>query len=97
MGKNWLQDLAKIKTTFVKEYISEADCIILVFKEPFHYKDNVKHNNWYYEVRYSLIIMLSYFLSFTEFYPKKIGPTNLFDCLIFKIRANYLAIIGDYL
>jgi hypothetical protein len=50
MGKNWLQDLAKIKTTFVKEYISEADCIILVFKEPFHYKNGTKHNNWYYEV-----------------------------------------------
>ena len=50
MGKNWLQDLAKIKTTFVKEYISEADCIILVFKSPFHYKNGVKHNNWYYEV-----------------------------------------------
>ncbi|XP_063693890.1 uncharacterized protein LOC134825581 [Bolinopsis microptera] len=56
MGKKWLQDLAKIKTTFVKEYISEADCIILVFKEPFHYKDNVKHNNWYYEASVSISV-----------------------------------------
>ncbi|KAL5261755.1 hypothetical protein ACHWQZ_G007456 [Mnemiopsis leidyi] len=56
MGKNWLQDLAKIKTTFVKEYISDADCIILVFKSPFHYKNGVKHNNWYYEASVSISV-----------------------------------------
>ena len=51
MGKKWLADLATIKTTFVKEYISEAPAIILVFKVPYHDDEKgVRHNHWYYEV-----------------------------------------------
>ena len=56
MGRDWVQDLAKFGTNCVKEYISEADCIILVFKEPFHYKDGVKNNNWYYECSVSISV-----------------------------------------
>lgn len=56
MGRSWLQDIARIKTSYVKEYISDAPFVILVFKEPYHIREGVKHNNWYYEASVSISV-----------------------------------------
>lgn len=57
MGKDWLNDLAKVGTTWEKEYISNAPCIVLVFKAPYDIKeDNTKSNNWYFEASVSISV-----------------------------------------
>jgi len=57
MGKDWLSDLAKVGTTWEKEYISNAPCIVLVFKAPYDInEDNTKSNNWYFEASVSISV-----------------------------------------
>lgn len=51
MSKQWTTDLKPLKTNHIKEYITEAPYIILVFKQTFSLKSNgLKKTNYYNEV-----------------------------------------------
>ncbi|CAG7734283.1 unnamed protein product [Allacma fusca] len=48
MGNQWTKDLQPLKTDWVKEYLTEAPYIILVFKQAYGYNDDGTKKNHYY-------------------------------------------------
>lgn len=55
MGSQWTTDLKPLKTTWVKEYLTTAPYLILVFKQLYSYKeDGTKRIHYYNEMSVSL-------------------------------------------
>ncbi|XP_050728424.1 iodotyrosine deiodinase-like isoform X2 [Eriocheir sinensis] len=51
MGKQWVADLKPFKTTWQKEYLTEAPWILLIFKQPYRpMPDGRKINHYYHEI-----------------------------------------------
>lgn len=48
MSKQWTADLKPLKTNHIKEYLTEAPYIILVFKQTFGFKSNGEKKTHYY-------------------------------------------------
>ncbi|XP_063920446.1 iodotyrosine deiodinase 1 [Zophobas morio] len=48
MGKVWTTDLKPFKTNWVKEYLTEAPCLILVFKQMYSFRADQKKKLHYY-------------------------------------------------
>lgn len=48
MSKQWTTDLKPLKTNHIKEYLTEAPYIILVFKQTFSFKSNGEKKTHYY-------------------------------------------------
>lgn len=48
MGKHWTSDLRPLRTNWVKEYLTEAPCLILVFKQMYGFKSNGEKKVHYY-------------------------------------------------
>lgn len=48
MGVTWTTDLLALKTNWVKEYLTEAPYLILLFKQIYSYKKNGKKQLHYY-------------------------------------------------
>jgi iodotyrosine deiodinase len=48
MGKVWTTDLRPLRTNWVKEYLTEAPYLILVFKQMYSYKENSEKKLHYY-------------------------------------------------
>ncbi|RWS15463.1 iodotyrosine deiodinase 1-like protein [Dinothrombium tinctorium] len=48
MGKQWTKDLQPLKTSYIKEYLTTAPYLLLVFKQIYGIKDNGKRVNHYY-------------------------------------------------
>src|SRR5699024_4042934 len=55
MGKVWTTDLKPLRTNWVKEYLTDAPCLILVFKQMYSFKpDNKKKLHYYNEQSVSI-------------------------------------------
>lgn len=55
MSKQWTTDLRPLKTNYVKEYLTEAPYLILVFKQAYGYKaDGGKKQHYYNEISTSI-------------------------------------------
>ncbi|XP_021939885.1 iodotyrosine deiodinase 1 isoform X3 [Zootermopsis nevadensis] len=55
MGDQWTTDLKPLKTSWVKEYLTDAPYLILVFKQLYSYKeDGTKRIHYYNEMSVSL-------------------------------------------
>ncbi|KAK7071901.1 hypothetical protein SK128_006369 [Halocaridina rubra] len=55
MGSQWVNDLKGLRTTWVKEYLTEAAWIILVFKQTYGIlPDGRKRNHYYHEISTAL-------------------------------------------
>ncbi|XP_058057353.1 iodotyrosine deiodinase isoform X1 [Anopheles bellator] len=55
MAKQWVTDLRPIKTSHVKEYLTEAPFLILVFKQTYGYKeDGTRKQHYYNEISTSI-------------------------------------------
>lgn len=55
MGKQWVADLKALKTTWKKEYLTEAPWILLIFKQPYTpLPDGRKVNHYYHEISTSI-------------------------------------------
>lgn len=55
MGKQWTTDLKPLKTTWEKEYLTEAPYLILVFKQLYSINENgTKKNHYYNEISISI-------------------------------------------
>ncbi|KAG7167525.1 iodotyrosine deiodinase 1-like [Homarus americanus] len=51
MGSQWVKDLKGLKTNWVKEYLTEAPWILLVFKQAYSLlPDGRKRNHYYHEI-----------------------------------------------
>lgn len=48
MGKVWTTDLKCLRTNWVKEYLTEAPYLILVFKQTYSFRDDGKKRLHYY-------------------------------------------------
>lgn len=48
MSKQWVLDLKKLRTNHIKEYLTDAPYLILVFKQTFGYKPNGERQTHYY-------------------------------------------------
>nr|CAI5867853.1 unnamed protein product [Callosobruchus analis] len=48
MGKVWTTDLKPLKTNWIKEYLTEAPYLILIFKQIYSYRENGKKKLHYY-------------------------------------------------
>ena len=48
MGKHWVSDLEPLRTNWVKEYLTEAPCLIFVFKQMYGFKDSGEKKVHYY-------------------------------------------------
>ena len=54
-GKQWVADLKAFKTTWTKEYLTEAPWILLIFKPPYSpLPDGRKVNHYYHEISTSI-------------------------------------------
>ncbi|MPC46143.1 Iodotyrosine deiodinase 1 [Portunus trituberculatus] len=54
-GKQWVADLKAFKTTWTKEYLTEAPWILLIFKQPYSpLPDGRKVNHYYHEISTSI-------------------------------------------
>ncbi|KAK5639869.1 hypothetical protein RI129_010680 [Pyrocoelia pectoralis] len=49
MGKIWVDDLKFVRTYWVKEYLTEAPCLIFVFKQLYSIHNNQKQRHYYNE------------------------------------------------
>ena len=49
MGKKWTTDLKPLKTDWHKDYLSEAPCLLLVFKQDYGFLPNGKRKVHYYK------------------------------------------------
>ncbi|XP_055606610.1 iodotyrosine deiodinase [Uranotaenia lowii] len=57
MSKQWTTDLKPLKTNHVKEYLTTAPCLILVFKQTYGYKPNGgKKQHYYNEISTSIAV-----------------------------------------
>lgn len=55
MGQQWTTDLKPLRTNWVKEYLTDAPYIILVFKQMFSQKpDGTKKIHYYNEISVSI-------------------------------------------
>ncbi|XP_058831437.1 iodotyrosine deiodinase [Topomyia yanbarensis] len=55
MSKQWTTDLKPLKTNHVKEYLTEAPCLILIFKQTYGLKvDGSKKQHYYNEISTSI-------------------------------------------
>ncbi|KAG0714938.1 Iodotyrosine deiodinase 1 [Chionoecetes opilio] len=55
MGKQWVKDLKAFKTTWTKEYLTEAPWVLLIFKQPYTpLPDGRKINHYYHEISTAL-------------------------------------------
>nr|XP_027224902.1 iodotyrosine deiodinase 1-like [Penaeus vannamei]XP_027224903.1 iodotyrosine deiodinase 1-like [Penaeus vannamei] len=55
MGDQWVQDLKALRTSWVKEYLTEAPWLILVFKQTYGMlPDGRKRNHYYHEISTAL-------------------------------------------
>ena len=43
----WLKDLNKFDTDWHKEFLEKAPCLIVIFKQIYDLKDNIKYKNYY--------------------------------------------------
>ena len=43
----WLKDLNKFDTDWNKEFLEKAPCLIVIFKQIYDLKDNIKYKNYY--------------------------------------------------
>ncbi|XP_044729305.1 iodotyrosine deiodinase 1 [Chrysoperla carnea] len=50
MGKQWTTDLKPLKTNWIKEYLTDAPYLILLFKQLFSFKNGVKRMHYYNEI-----------------------------------------------
>lgn len=48
MGKVWTTDLKPLKTNWIKDYLTDAPYLILVFKQLFSFRENGKKKLHYY-------------------------------------------------
>ncbi|VEN34083.1 unnamed protein product [Callosobruchus maculatus] len=48
MGKVWTTDLKPLKTNWIKEYLTDAPYLILIFKQVYSYRENGKKKLHYY-------------------------------------------------
>ncbi|XP_015833830.2 iodotyrosine deiodinase 1 [Tribolium castaneum] len=48
MGKVWTTDLKPLRTTWIKEYLTEAPCLILLFKQMYSFREDNKKKLHYY-------------------------------------------------
>lgn len=48
MGKIWTTDIRPLKTNWVKEYLTDAPYLILVFKQMYSFKEDGKKKLHYY-------------------------------------------------
>ncbi|XP_061785669.2 iodotyrosine deiodinase isoform X1 [Nerophis lumbriciformis] len=48
MGDKWVNDLAKLRTNWIKEYLDVAPCLILIFKQTYGVLPNKKKKTHYY-------------------------------------------------
>ena len=42
----WLKDLNKFDTDWHKEFLEKAPCLIVIFKQIYELKDNIKYKNY---------------------------------------------------
>lgn len=57
MSKQWTADLLPLRTTYIKEYLTEAPYIILVFKQTFGMRpDGQKKTHYYNEISCSISV-----------------------------------------
>ena len=55
MFKEWVDDLKPLKTNWIKEYLTQAPVLILVFKQTYHFNgDGVKKYHYYNEFSTSI-------------------------------------------
>lgn len=55
MGDKWVQDLSKLKTNWIKDYLDEAPYLILVFKQTYGIMSgNKKKTHYYNEISVSI-------------------------------------------
>ena len=55
MGDQWVKDLAKFRTTWVKPYLTEAPYIVLLFKQTYGLnEDGSKKTHYYNEISCSV-------------------------------------------
>ncbi|KAK3877320.1 hypothetical protein Pcinc_017971 [Petrolisthes cinctipes] len=55
MGKQWVADLKALKTTWVKEYLTEVPWVLLVFKQAYStLPDGRKRTHYYHEISTAL-------------------------------------------
>ena len=55
MGDQWVKDLVRLKTDWVKPYLTEAPYIVLLFKQSYGIKDDgTKTTNYYNEISTSI-------------------------------------------
>lgn len=55
MGKKWTADLRPLRTNWIKEYLTEAPYLILVFKQMYSFtKDGEKKIHYYNEISISI-------------------------------------------
>ncbi|XP_018323366.1 iodotyrosine deiodinase 1 isoform X1 [Agrilus planipennis] len=48
MGKVWTTDLKPLKTNWIKEYLTDAPCLILIFKQTYSFKNDGQRRLHYY-------------------------------------------------
>lgn len=48
MGKVWTEDLKPLRTNWIKEYLTEAPYLILLFKQQYSFKENGMKKMHYY-------------------------------------------------
>ncbi|XP_061756688.1 iodotyrosine deiodinase isoform X2 [Nerophis ophidion] len=48
MGDKWVNDLAKLRTNWIKEYLDVAPCLMLIFKQTYGVLPNKKKKTHYY-------------------------------------------------
>src|SRR5580698_6795901 len=77
-GKQWVDDLKPLKTNWVKEYLTTAPYIILVFKKIFGYwPDGTKRTHYYNEL--SIAISAGMLLSAIQVSVKPIACIQNFN------------------
>lgn len=55
MGKIWTTDLKPLRTNWVKEYLTEAPYLILIFKQQYSFRENsIKKLHYYNEQSVSI-------------------------------------------
>lgn len=55
MSRQWTTDLRPLKTNHVKEYLTDASCLILVFKQIYGIRaDGQKQQHYYNEISVSI-------------------------------------------
>ncbi|XP_055531004.1 iodotyrosine deiodinase isoform X2 [Wyeomyia smithii] len=57
MSKQWTTDLKPLRTNHVKQYLSDAPCLVLIFKQTYGFKaDGSKKQHYYNEISTSIAV-----------------------------------------